>query len=451
MPITGSQKALMYALSGLARAGATRSDYFKPLGAITIGGVDFGKYVVKGTIRITDVNDSTPNTAQLIVRGSSSMIPVKGQEIIIGIGNVTRKLFAGNILNVTRLQPKGKQRFPRYQLDCVDYMWQFDWKRVEGVYYTNTDAAVIIGGLVAATAPQFTTSRVTPGLGSLDFQSNSEELLSSCVDRVMKRVGGYFKVDYDKVVHSFTAAETDNAPTSLTDTNTRFWGFQYHEDISQVRTRTKVVGGSTTTTSTVAVGATSIPVDDTRLFAAAGGTALVGANKITYTGKSVSQGAGNLTGVPASGAGSVLVSIAQGESVRVLQVYADATAASAMKTLIDPSNLIPTWDGHIEHELEDGQAGDAAALSSATGDVLLNKDPDKRVSYVTRDKNSVAGKALTINLTNPSTSQTITGSYTLQQVVISDINLTVAKFPKYEVSAGLNRKDLFDLLAKLAA
>src|SRR5256885_3914006 len=114
MPITGSQKALMYALSGLARSGATRSDYFKPIGAITIGGVDFAKYVSKGTIRITDVADSAPNTAQLIVRGSSTMIPVKGQEIIIGIGNITRKLFAGNILNVTRLQARSKQRFPRY-------------------------------------------------------------------------------------------------------------------------------------------------------------------------------------------------------------------------------------------------------------------------------------------------------------------------------------------------
>jgi hypothetical protein len=443
MPITGADPALMYSLSGLMRSGASRSDYYTPAAAITIGGVDYRDHVIKGSVRITDVLDETPNTCSLIVRGDSTFIPTKGQEIIIGLGNITNRLFAGHVLNVEQRRRKTNQRYPRYTVNCVDYSWQFDWKRVEGVYYASTSATTILGNLVSSFAPDFTTS-IEASLPSIEFQSNNEELLSTAFARACKRVGARYYIDYDRVVHAFVTPESDNLPEDLDSDNTGFWGLLYSDDISQVRTRVKVIGGGSATTAVVAVGATTIPVDDTRLFASGGGTVLVGANKCTYTGKSVASGPGNLTGVPASSTGSVLVAIAQGESVRVLRVAQDSTAATALATLVGDG------DGYVEHVIEDGAAGDAAAGQEAAADLAANKDCDYRISFQSRDKFLRAGKAIVVNLTNAATGQVIDEEFQIQQVVIDNISMAIHAFPLRTVEAGKTRVDLFNVLQQVA-
>lgn len=433
-----------YALSGVARSGATRSDYYRPFFAATIAGVSVRGQVIKNTVSITDVADEVPNTASLSIR-RGAVTPVKGQEIILGQGNITNRLFAGNILSVSERQDVAAQQYAIYDLACIDYTWQLDFLRVEAMSFTSTDAATIIGTMVAACASTFTTGRVTAGMGSIDFQSNDQELLSSAITRVMSQVHGYWYVDYDKVLHAFQTYETDNAPTALTATNNNFFGLEYSSDISQVRTRTKVKGGSSSTTAVVAVGATSLPVDDTRLFASGGGTVLSGANKVTYAAKSVASGPGSLTGVPASGTGAVLVAIAQGETVRVSQMAQDATAAAAMATLLGSGT------GYIEHVIEDGNAGDAAALQMAQADIALYKDPEQHITYETRDKFARSGKAVSVTITHAVTGRVISGSFLIQQVVISDIELVATRYPKRVVTAGTNRRDLYDLLRKLAS
>lgn len=435
---------LLYALSGVARSGATRSDYIRPLFALSVGGVSARTQAIKETVQITDVADDVANTATLSLR-AGAVTPVEGQEIIIGLGNVTNRLFAGNIIKVQERRATQAQQYAIYDLSCIDYTWQLDFKRVSAMSFTNVEASTIIGTMVSAFAPTFSTARVSSGMGSIDFQSNDEELLSSAITRVMQKVGGYWYVDYDRVVHGFQSYETDNAPTALTSSNNNFGLLSHAIDISQVRTRTRVKGGSSTTTAPVAVAATSIPVDDTRLFASGGGMALTGANRITYTGKSVGDGPGNLTGVPASGAGSVAVAIAQGESVRVQQVASDASAAADMATLLG------SGDGYIEHVIEDGNAGDAAALEIAEGDIAVYKTPDETLVYETRDKFAKSGKAVSVNVTHADTGRVISGSFLIQQVVISEIELVASRQPKRVVTAGTNRRDLYDLLRKLAS
>src|SRR5204863_7709558 len=51
-----------------------------------------------------------------------------------------------------------------------------------------------------------------------------------------------------------------------------------------------------------AAGATSLAVGDTSSLGSSGGTARTGSHTFTYTGRSTTSGAGNLTGIPASGA-----------------------------------------------------------------------------------------------------------------------------------------------------
>lgn len=440
MPITGSQKALMYSLAGVLRCGAGRSGYFRAVAAFSIAGTSVGS-AIKPAATIYDELDATPNTARVSVRGSSTFTPAKGQEIIIGLGNATNRIFAGHILNVSLRQHFRDKKRPTFDLDCIDYSWQLDWKRVQGKAWSSTAVGTIASEIVSTFAPAF-TMRVEAGLTSVDFQSNHDERVSEALSRLMKMVGGYWYVDYDRIVHVFVNPETDANAVALDSTNTKFWDLQYEEDITQTRTRVRVTGGASTTTAVAAVGATSLAIDDTRLFASAGGYALVGANQLTYTGKSATSGPGNLTGIPSSSTGSIVTAIAQGESVRVLAIQQDATAAAAIATLIG------TGDGYLEHSIEDGQLGDSAANQLASGDLILNKDPDKRLSWLTRDIFIKSGKIITLSTTNAKTGQVLSGTFQIQRVVISEIEISLVRYPLRSVEAGKNKQDFSVLLGQ---
>lgn len=389
------------------------------------------------------VLSATRVSAHYAARLYTTSLLQPGNEIIIGLGNLTNRIFAGHILNLREVaRYRRNQKRPTVAVDCIDYSWQLDWKRVTGKGWTNTSVGTIVGDIISAFAPAFTV-RTEAGLTSVDFQSNHDERVSEAISRVMKMIGGYWYVDYDRVVHVFVNPETDGNAVALDNSNTRFWDFEYAEDLSQVRSRTRVTGRASTTTATAAVGATSLAVDDTRFFSSTGGYALVGANQITYTGKSVSEGPGNLTGIPSGGAGSILISIGQGESVRVLGIQSSASGAATLTALIG------TGDGYLEHSIEDGQLGDSAANQAATGDLALNSTFDKRITYKTRDIFTRSGKLISVDMTNSMTSRHITGSYKVQRVVIRDIEVTRYRYPIREVEAGANRQDLFTKLGKV--
>ena len=83
MGISGNQKALMYALGGLARGGATRGGYTSMLPFISIGGTPYpggagGGRVLIADLTIRDILDETPNTCQMTVMGTS---PQPGSEL----------------------------------------------------------------------------------------------------------------------------------------------------------------------------------------------------------------------------------------------------------------------------------------------------------------------------------------------------------------------------------
>ena len=163
----------------------------------------------------------------------------------------------------------------------------------------------------------------------------------------------------------------------------------------------------------------------------------MGANQITYTGKSTTQGPGNLTGIPSSSTGSIVTAIAQGESVRVLAIAEDAAAAATLAALIG------TGDGYLEHTIEDGQLGDTAARSRASGDLIINKNADKRVIYDTRDIFARSGKVISVNLTNSETGQVISGTFQMQRVRITGVELSRSRFPLRTIEAGYNHQDAY--------
>lgn len=434
--LSGSDKAYQYALSGACRSGATRSDYYRPVGQVSIGGVVRSNMVDKSSLRIIDTMTSQANTCRL---ECFDFVPLRGQEIIVSLGSLSNRIFAGHIINVSQTAPHRYQRV-RFVVDCVDYTWLLDSRRITGKRYTGETVTNIVNGLMNDFAPSgFTTGNVETGLGAVDFTTNHAETLMQALVRLMKmasksgRKGGYCKVDYNKGLHAFVTPESTTNPSALRDGGLTFWDLNYEVDLSQVRTRTYALGGTTQTTSPVPSGATAVPVEDTKLFA--GGTyALTFGNQVTYTGTSPVSGPGWLTGVT-----SFAYAVPQGESVRVLAIGVNSNAAQSIAAIIGSGN------GLIDHVIEDERLSASGAQSRADGDVGLFFEPEERLSYYTRDKFAFSGKTLSASLTAPTT---IAAQLVLQQVEISDISLGGGtRFPIRRVEAAKTFRDGYDLLA----
>jgi hypothetical protein len=106
MPITGDDQALMYALGGVARGGATRGGYHTKDVFVSIAGVQYAtgrtnqnQKVVASTLTIHDERNDTPNTASCEVVG---FVPSVGDEVIVTLGsqNNPRRWFAGHVIAV---------------------------------------------------------------------------------------------------------------------------------------------------------------------------------------------------------------------------------------------------------------------------------------------------------------------------------------------------------------
>lgn len=434
----GRVKAYQYALSGQSRSRATRADYYRPIGQVQIGGTLRSSLIDKSTVRIVDVLNAQPNTASF---ECFDFTPARGQEVIISLGTIANRLFAGHILTVEQTTPNLHQRV-RFTVSCVDYTWLLDTRRITGMRYTNETVTNIINDLMTRFAPTgFTTTNVEASMDAVDFTANHAETLMQALTRLMKmaskgsRKGGYCYVDYTKGLHAFVTPETDSNPRVLQATNFNFWDLEYRVDLSQVRTRVYVLGGTTQTTSPTPNTSSAIPVDDTRKFSATGGRALTYGNQIVYTGTSPASGPGWLTGVT-----SFAYSLPQGESVRVLATRIGSNAASSMSVILGASH-----DGLVDHVIEDERLNDAGAIVRGDGELGLFEQPEGGVTLFSRDKFLRSGKTLPASLTVPTT---ISAEFTIQEVEISDLSLGAStKFPLRRVNAATTYRDGFELLA----
>lgn len=277
--------------------------------------------------------------------------------------------------------------------------------------------------------------------GLIDFESNSDETPTTFLNRLMALVGGYWWLDYDRVIHCrlLTAEPDGTQPDALDSTNDEYRLFTFQRDVSQVRTRVRCIGASTTTTTDTAVAATSIAVADLSIFGASGGLALVGTNRITYTGRSATSGAGNLTGVS-----GVDYAVDDGGNAQVLAEQSDTYAASVIANLSGGTGI-------IEQVISDGSADDAKARQLAQADLVLNATPDATITFETYDPLAVPGRTVYVDLTIAETGEEIADAFTIQSVHIDHVGFSPALYPRRRVTAGRSRQDLYALLKPLAA
>jgi hypothetical protein len=427
--VDSDEIAPYYSISGTFRAAMSRSDYYRPYAQIAIAGTRRSTMVDKRTVRVVQSNDGQANTATF---ECFDFVPTRGQEVAISVGTAANRIFAGHILHVSQSAPHANQRV-RYHVSCVDYHWLLETRRITGRVYQNTSASQIIDDLMLLAPSGFSTNNVQASMPSVDFTANHAETVLQAIRRLMKMVGGYVYVDYLKDVHAFITPETDANPLVVNGSDFDIWDVTYSEDLSQARTRVFVLGGTTQTTSPVPITATAIPVDDTTLFGASGGSALAFGNEITYGATSPTSGVGWLASIT-----GLNYAIPQGESVRVLATQVNSNAASSMAVWLGTEGL-------IDHVIEDARLSDAGARERAEGDLTLFNAPDAVLQFTTRAKFLRSGKTIVASMSAPAA---ISGTFLVSHVTIRDLDPggNGMIFPVREVSAGSASRDVYDLL-----
>jgi hypothetical protein len=431
MPITGSDVALMQARSGLARSGATRSDYYYANLALTIAGVDRSAKVKKYTTEITDILNDQPDTARMVVFGFT---PVVGQPIVIGSGSISNRVFGGAITKATSISvPKAAKEF--WEISCTDTSWFLN-RRLVTKQYSAQAAHLVVIDLIAVYAPDFTVANVMTSSPTLPADiAFKAERLSDAITRICKLIGWNWYPDFRQDVHFFDE-ETSQAPNDLTATSTSFEDLNWEPTIEQVRTRVYVEGGGGTAAAPVAVGATALPVDECSWYASGGGTVVAGSNLITYTGRSTASGPGNLTGIAASGAGSILYAIRQGDDVNLWVERNDLAAQAALAAL-------EGGDGIHEAFVQDRRLSQAGAEARGDAELELFSTVDNAGTYESYDKFTRSGKSLAINLparginNEPITLQRVTRRYAAHERW------------KFSVSFQRVRRDFYDILRSI--
>lgn len=216
----------------------------------------------------------------------------------------------------------------------------------------------------------------------------------------------------------------------------------------------------------ILAGATSLSLADARAFPATGGWAVIGNGQqiIRYTGTTgnsltgiPASGAGaivatiaynstvtaspQITGIPASGAGSIRYGILKGDPVNLRVQVDDVAGQLALKALFDHDG---TFDGICDATFQDGTLGHTEALARARAQLTLLNQLTVSVRWTCRDTNTHAGRTMTANIVTPTALQ---GAFRVQAVTIS--GFAPAILPTYQASASALRFSFDDLLRLL--
>jgi hypothetical protein len=210
-------------------------------------------------------------------------------------------------------------------------------------------------------------------------------------------------------------------------------------------------------------GATTIPTAGVGMLAPSGWVLTSAGEIVRYTGVS-----GNtLTGIPASGVGAILTAIFYGDHVTPVPALSGVTGLTTALAKDAPVHIwvqrddldaqaeaaaresTPTYtsDGIHEVTITDERRGEASLIQRCDAHLQLFARPLVEAVVAVRDVKVKSGKPLTFNLASPPISETLT----IQEVVISEIDVAIGLPPRFTVTASSVRFSLEDLLRKMVA
>jgi hypothetical protein len=256
MALSGSQKAYRQARSGIARSGATRSNYYRGDAVITIddgsGPVDISRHIVHNGWSVSlNLNDEV-DTASIALLPSCPFMPKTRSQINIGLGGINNLLFAGIILTVQATRRPGPDPRLWYDLTCIDWTALLDAHLVLADYPTQSATTTIVDIVSRfARVANLSTAGVPANLPDVAGFSAVHERPSEVLRRVTNKIGGGFYLDPHRILHAWSNALPSpiqpSPPQPLTDTLPTLKTFQLTTDASQQRTRVWAEGQSTRT------------------------------------------------------------------------------------------------------------------------------------------------------------------------------------------------------------
>lgn len=261
MAISGSQKAYTWARSGIARSGATRSNYVLPFATVDLivrdaaGNItsrtDITNYIRFGSLEVTEALNDEPDSCQfqIVPTAPAAAVPAVGQEIAVS-WTPGATLFRGYAL-VVQFDRRPMNESPWVSVQCQDAMWRFD-ARIVTYGFPADSVSHSIDLLVAyfcndpevPTPTDFTQTFVAPNMPSLPAFDVVNQRPSTVMRRLMSAVGGAFYID-GKDVHAWAGSLSEPgqaSPQPLTNTLASLKAFRVTHDATQLRKRVLVEG-----------------------------------------------------------------------------------------------------------------------------------------------------------------------------------------------------------------
>lgn len=448
-----SDKALMQCRSGLARSGASRSGFYRSRNIVLLNGVDVTANIWKKTLKATDILNEQPDTASLtLFDKTGALSPATGNTLICADGALNNRYFGGTLVKTTRKSVKNQDgasvAVKLFDLAATDWTWLLNKYLVTKQYAAGTAGHVIVLDIMSTFVPAglgFTTGKVKTSAPSLTAPLKIKgipvgDALSYVCQATVPNWQWY--PDPAQAIHYFDV-ETNQRPQAIRPKVYTYDRLDYTSDITQIRTRIVCEGGGARTTAPVAVGATSIPVDECAWYSATGGKVISSGQStiLTYTGVSAASGPGNITGVPASSTGSVTVALLQGDSLNVWVITDNAAAQTALGAMELTATGAITDGIHEKYlAVTNGTIAQCTQANNAELDAYDNANVSG--TLWSTDKMFRSGKTLLIDLA----ARGITSEVTIQQVTRS--LLTVDRW-QYEVTFATVWRNWVHILKRL--
>lgn len=134
MGLSGTQVAYKQARAGIERADASRAAFFTPNVVITIDGVTRTTAVVMASLRVTLALNDEPDTASFTLKPTAGFTPTAGHTITIGLGTASHRIFGGQIAEVTQIRKTGNTAAWLTEVSCVDWSALFNRRTASGSY-----------------------------------------------------------------------------------------------------------------------------------------------------------------------------------------------------------------------------------------------------------------------------------------------------------------------------
>jgi hypothetical protein len=262
MAITGTDKAYTFARSGIARSGATRSNYVPPWTSVDlivrdgagniVSRTDLTMYIRQDSLQISQALNDEPDTCsfQIVPTAPPSAVPQVGQEIVVTWTPGGDALFHGYAL-VLQFDRRPKNESPWVSVQCQDSMWRFD-ARIVTYRFPAQSVTASIQFLVtwfcndpeAPSPVDFTTTFVQPNMPGLPAFDVINQRPLTVMRRLLAAVGGAFYLD-GRDVHAWAGSLSEpnqTNPQPLTNYLESLKTFRLTQDATQLRKRVLVEG-----------------------------------------------------------------------------------------------------------------------------------------------------------------------------------------------------------------